>query len=221
MTIRVQILDAGGYFRRRLPLIRRTVADAVAYVEGVSEIRDVDLIVHPTDFGRDQFSIAAFTMGPHNIHIGVERSQLSAEDMDVDLFRTTVHELHHAWRWRHVKRWTVSEAVILEGLALLADHGAVGPQDGVDRPLDDVKKALDYVLAHGSESLTKHRNWLYTSEPEQPGAVARAYTVGMLLMRGALEELKLDPWQAATMEASALIEAGLSHYDGLLDARSA
>jgi len=184
------------------------VQAAVTHVEAVSDLTDVDLIVHPTDFGRDQFSIAAFTMGPNNIHIGIERSQLSSEDLEPDLLRTTVHELHHALRWRHVGRWTMGEAVILEGLALIADHAVGGPQDGVDRPLADVVEALDFVARHRDEPLENHRNWLYTSEPEQPGAIARAYTVGLLVMRNALSELELDSWQAAKLPAATLLDAG-------------
>ena len=213
MTIRVQILDAGGFFRRREPMIRRTVKAAVGHVEAASDLTDVDLIVHPTDFGRDQFSIAAFTMGPHNIHVGVERSQLSSDDLEADLFRTTVHELHHAARWRHIKRWTVAEAVILEGLALLADHEIAGPQDSTDRPLADVRTALDYVVDHRAEKLEGHRNWLYTSEPEQPGAVPRIYTVGLLTMRAALKRLGLTPWGAASRDAEELMDAGLAALD--------
>ena len=209
MTIRCQILDAGGHFRRRAPLIRRAVAEAVRYVEDVSDLGDVDLVVHPTDFGRDQFAIAAFTMGPHNIHIGVERSQLSSEDLEAELFRTVVHELHHALRWRSIARWTVAEAVILEGLALVADHAAAGRQDWVDRPLADLEGALSYVIAHRDRRLEDHRAWLYTSEPQQPGAVARAYTVGLLLMRGAMRALRTDPWSAARRPAAELIDAGL------------
>ena len=209
MTIRVQILDAGGFFRRRLPLIRRTVETAVAYVEERSALMDVDLIVHPTDFGRDQFAIAAFTMGPNNIHIGVERSQLSSEELEGDLYRTTIHELHHALRWRQITRWTVGEAVILEGLALLADHEACGPQEGVDRPLSDVTGALRYVAEHSDAKLENHRSWLYTSEAAQPGGVARAYTVGLLVMRAACERLSLDPWAAALRPAEELMIAGL------------
>ena len=210
MTIRVQILDAGGHFRRRAALIRRTVGRAVEYVEDRDARGDVDLIVHPTDFGRDQFAIAAFTMGPNNIHIGVERSQLSSEDLEQDLYRTTIHELHHALRWRHIARWTVEEAVILEGLALLADHEACGPQEGVDRPLSDVAEALRYVAEHRADKLENQRNWLYTSEPEQPGGVARAYTVGLLTMRAALDRLELDPWTAASRPAEELMDAGLA-----------
>lgn len=209
MTIRTQILDAGGFFRRRRSLIGRTVEDAVRHVEARSALSNVDLIVHPLDHGRDQFAIAAFTMGPHNIHIGIERSQLSSEDLDLDLFRTTVHELHHSLRWRAVTRWTVGEAVILEGLAVLADHAAAGPQDEVDRPLSDVRTALDYVLAHRGDSLEKHRNWLYTSEPEQPGAVPRIYSVGLLMMRAALFEIGGDPWSAASRKADDLLDAAL------------
>ena len=208
-TIRFQILDAGGHFRRRAPAIRRAVAAAVAYVEAVSDLSNVDLIVHPTDFGRDQFAIAAFTMGPHNVHIGVERSQLSSDDLEAEVYRTTIHELHHALRWRSIGRWTVAEAVILEGLALLADRAAAGRQDSVDRPLWNTEQALAYVVRHYDHRLEDHRNWLYTSEAEQPGAVARAYTVGLLLMQGALATLRIDAWAAAARPAGELIDAGL------------
>lgn len=220
MTIRCQILDAGGHFRRRGPTIRRAVASAVDYVERASPLSNVDLIVHPTDFGRDQFAIAAFTMGPHNIHIGIERSQLSSEDLEADVYRTTIHELHHALRWRAIGRWTVAEAVILEGLALLADHMAAGPQDWLDRPLSNVDKALDYVIEHRHHRLEQHRGWLYTSEPEQPGAVARAYTVGLMLMRRALDALDVDPWAAAALSADTLVDAGLSRGAALSGSRS-
>ena len=209
MSIRVQILDAGGFFRRRLPLVRRAVQQAVAHVESVSDLSDVDLVVNPTDFGRDQFSIAAFTMGPHNIHIGVERSQLSSDDLETDLFRTTVHELHHAARWREIGKWTVGEALILEGLALVADHAAAGPQDLTDRPLEDVGGALDYMVANRREKLEAHRSWLYTSEPTQPGAIPRVYTVGFLLMDAATRRLGLTAWEAAKLDAETLLETAV------------
>ncbi|UWQ20930.1 DUF2268 domain-containing putative Zn-dependent protease [Jannaschia sp. W003] len=178
------------------------------HVGAVSDLSDVDLIVHPTDFGRDQFPIAAFTMGPNNIHIGIERSQLSSEELESELLRTTVHELHHALRWRYVSRWTVGEAVILEGLALVADHAVGGPQEGVDRPLSDIAEAMEYVTSHRDEKLENHRNWLYTSEPSQPGGIARVYTVGLLMMRNAILELGGDSWNAAKLPAPRLLDAG-------------
>ncbi|KIT14647.1 DUF2268 domain-containing putative Zn-dependent protease [Jannaschia aquimarina] len=210
MTIRVQFLDPGGLFRRKAPLIRRTVAEAVEYVQSVSDLSDVDVIVHPADHGPDQFLISSFTSNPHHIDLGIERSQLSSEELESELFRVAVHELHHAKRMRAFSRWTVGESVILEGLALLADHVASGPQDEVDRPLANVQEAVDYVLAHRNEPLAGHRNWLYSPEPEQPGAVHRVYTVGHLLMTGALKRLDLNAWEAADLPAEQLLAPGFA-----------
>ena len=92
----------------------------------------------------------------------------------------------------------------------MADHVTAGEQDDVDRPLSNAAVALTYVTAHRTHRLEDHRRWLYSPEPEQPGAVARAYTVGLLLMRHALDRLELDPWGAAALPAGALIDAGMA-----------
>jgi hypothetical protein len=209
MTIRLVIFDAGGFFARRLPTIRRTLTCAIEHVTAASGLSDVDLVVHPVDFGFDQFPVAAFTMGPHNVHVGIERSQLNSEELEPELFRTTVHELHHAFRWPHVlRRWTVEEIVVLEGLAVLADHMAAGPQDGVDRPLDDPEQALSDLNDIRGDGLSGKRSWLYSSEDAQPGGIARVYTLGHLLMTAATGRLGLDPWSAATRNAAELMDAG-------------
>ncbi|MEM9796976.1 MAG: DUF2268 domain-containing putative Zn-dependent protease [Pseudomonadota bacterium] len=210
MTIRLHILDSGCHFGRRLPLIRRTLEAAIHHVEQRSDLSNVDMAVHPIDFGHDQFPISAFTMGPHNIHIGIERSQLSSEELEPDLYRFTIHELHHALRWRHVaKVWTVAEAVVLEGLAVLADHDAAGPQDLTDRPLSAPEDALATLAVIRGDRLEGQRDWLYSSETAQPGGIGRVYSVGHLVMKSALAALSLDPWQAALHPADALVDAGM------------
>ncbi|MEM8824294.1 MAG: DUF2268 domain-containing putative Zn-dependent protease [Pseudomonadota bacterium] len=218
MTIRLQILDAGGHFRRRRPLIRRIMTEAIDYAVARSDLSNVDLVVHPTDFGADQFPVSAFTMGPHNIHIGIERSQLGSDDLELDIFRAAVHELHHAHRWRFVHRsWTVAEALTLEGLAVLADQQAAGPQDGIDRPLHDPAGALGHVASIRDNPIERHRNWLYQAEATQPGGFARIYTIGNLLLGAALDGLKLDPWQAARLSAADLLDAGGRRLPGWPD----
>ncbi|MEM7643133.1 MAG: DUF2268 domain-containing putative Zn-dependent protease [Pseudomonadota bacterium] len=215
MTIRTHVFDAGGHFGRALPTIRRTLAAAVDHVSQVSALDNVDMVVQPVDFGTDQYPIAAFTSGPHNIHIGIERSQLRSEDLEDELYRSTIHELHHALRWRHLtKPWTVGEMVTLEGLALLADHAAAGPQDEVDRPLSDPDRALADLAAIRCDPLSRHRAWLYSSEDAQPGGVGRVYALGALLMSAALARLSLDPWTAADRPARDLLDHG---YAALAD----
>lgn len=215
MTIRVHYFDAGKLFGRSMATIRRTLVDAVAHVEDRSTLADVDVVVQPLDSGRDQFPIAAFTMGPHNIHIGIERSQLRGDDMEADLFRAAVHEMHHALRWRHRGPiWTVGEVVVLEGLALLADTAAAGPDDETDRPLTDPGAALQKLERIRAEPLSAHRHWLYSSEDSQPGGPERVYSLGRLVLGAALEAIDADPWQAATMRADDLLSCGAAALPG-------
>ncbi|MEM7489048.1 MAG: DUF2268 domain-containing putative Zn-dependent protease [Pseudomonadota bacterium] len=217
MTIRVHVFDAGGHFGRALPRIRRTIAAAIEHVRASSTLENVDIAVHPADFGSDQFPISAFTTGPHNIHIGIERSQLRSEDLEEELYRSTVHELHHALRWRYLgARWTVGETVVLEGLALLADHAAAGPEDFTDRPLADPARAISHLKNIQGEQVSHHRAWLYSPEEAQPGAAARVYTLGTLLMTATLQEVDLDPWAAAEHPADDLLDKGFSALDILL-----
>ncbi|MEM7711833.1 MAG: DUF2268 domain-containing putative Zn-dependent protease, partial [Pseudomonadota bacterium] len=189
MTIRLHVFDAGGHFGRALPKIKRTLSAAIEHVRAASTLTDVDMVVHPVDFGSDQYAISAFTSGAHNVHIGIERSELSSDDLEDDLYRAVIHELHHALRWRYLeKRWTVGETIVLEGLALLADHDAAGPQDYTDRPLSDPTRALAHVKTIRSDMVNQHRAWLFSPEEAQPGAAARVYTLGTLLMSAALRE---------------------------------
>ncbi|MBM2577355.1 hypothetical protein JQC91_13685 [Jannaschia sp. Os4] len=210
MTIRTHILDAGGLFGRRLPKVNRTVDAAVTYVCKRSRLTNVDLVVQPTDFGRDRMAVDAFCMSGHSVHVGIEREALTSDDWEDDLYRAVVHELHHALRWRHVRRWTVGEALVLEGLALLADQAAAGPQDVTQRPMEDYDGALDYIHVHRDAPIHGHQRWLYSPEPEQPGAGHRIYTAGHHLMRAALRDLHITPWTAARRTGSELLDAGLS-----------
>ncbi len=211
MSIRVQILDSGGFFGRRRALIRRTIDAALAHVHAICGLTDVDLVIHPNDHGPDQFCISAFTMGPHNIHIGIERSQLSSDELEADLYRTLVHELHHALRWRHVARkWSVGEVIVLEGLALLADERAAGPHDDIARPLSDPDAALSYLARFRDADVAAHRAWLYAPEPAQPGGAARVYTIGRMLMERAIDARGLGPWAAAAIPADDLLDDALA-----------
>jgi hypothetical protein len=209
--MRLQILDAGGHFGRRLPMIRRTLNRAVSHVADFCDLGDVDVVVHPKDQGPDQWPVEAFTLGPHNIHISIERSQLSGEELEAEVFRCAVHELHHAWRWRHMGRrtWCVGEAIVLEGLAVLADHLAAGPHDATDRPLHDPCLAVRQLEAIMAEPVRRHRVWLHSPEPSQPGGVSRIYSVGRLVMRAATVAEGIDPWVAARRPTRDLMEAGL------------
>lgn len=208
MTIRVHILDAGNAFGRRRGMIAAAIGRATRYVHERCALADVDLVVQPMDFGTRQAPIDAFTMGPHNIHVGLERSSLSDDELEPELVRTVVHELHHALRWRRVNRWTVGEAVVMEGLAILADQGVAGPAENLDRPMSDVHGALEYLRAHQGEPLQDHRRWLYTSEPDQPGAAERVYATGRHLMQASLRRLHESPWNAASRPGDELLAIG-------------
>lgn len=210
MTVRAHILDAGNLFGRRRPAVQRAVDAAVRYVERRSPRLDADLVVQPMSFGRDHFPIEAFAMSPHNVHVGIERTSLSADDMGAEVYRTVIHELHHAVRWSHVPRWTLGEAIILEGLAVVADQVAAGPREDLLRPMRDAARAVDYLLAHRSEPLRGHQKWLYSTEPEQPGDATRIYTAGLHVMRAALTTLRVSPWKAATRSADDLLDAGFA-----------
>jgi hypothetical protein len=211
MTVRLRIFDAGDHFKRRLPLIRRSVTAAIDHAAEHSGLADVDVVVHPKDQGPDQWAVEAFTLGPHNVHIGVERSELSSEELETDLFRCAVHELHHAWRWGLMGRrtWSVGEAIVLEGLAMLADHAAAGPQHDVDRPLDEPCRAMREFAAIRHEPVARHRAWLHSPEPSQPGGVSRLYSVGRVVMRAAILEKGTGPWEAAALPTDDLVETGL------------
>ena len=209
--IRIRVFDAGRRFGRHDAAIRGVVADAILHVRGRSALSDVDIVIQPLDFGEHEIGVAGVTMGPNNVHIGIEIARLDDEEFDVELLRVAVHELHHALRWRHLmSRWTVAEVVAMEGLAVLADQGAAGGQDDMDRPFDDEAAAMRHVASIAGESLVGHRAWIYTTEPGQPGGAARVYRLGVLLMRAALREGGLDPWSAARLPAADLVAAGLA-----------
>ena len=210
MTIRTHILDAGALFGRARPRVARTIERAVTYVQRRSKMQDVDLVVQPTDFGEGRMPVEAFCMSGHNVHIGVERAALRTEELEEDLYRVVVHELHHALRWRHVRTWTVGEGIVLEGLALLADQAAAGPQDVTQRPMKDVIGAIDYIGTHRDAPIRRHQRWLYSPEPEQPGAGDRVYTAGHRVMRAALQGLHISPWTAARRPGDVLLDAGLA-----------
>ena len=103
--------------------MRDAVTAGIDWVLQRSALSDVDVILYPTDFGRD-WSISAHTAGPHLVVIGVDVALLTSDALYQEVRCCLVHELHHCLRWRHVPRWTVAEAVILEGLAKRADIDA-------------------------------------------------------------------------------------------------
>ena len=221
MTIRLHYFDAGNAFGDRLAEIRDALGEAKAHVEERSALREVDVVVQPLDFGHDQFPISAFTAGPHNVHIGIERSQIDSDQLEPDLFRTAVHELHHALRWRHSgPSWSVCEVIVLEGLAILADHAAAGPDGQTDRPLDDPGAALARLQEIRQEPVEGHRRWLYSPEDSQPGGPERVYSLGSMVMRAALGSLDLDPWQAGERSAEDLVAEGLSALNAQAPSRA-
>lgn len=104
------MFDAGHRFgphRAELP-----AAAAVRHVRARSGLSNVDILIHPLDLGEHEIGVFGQTLGPHNVHIGIEVSQFGDPDLAGDLFRVIVHEPHHALRWRHVRsRWTIAEVV--------------------------------------------------------------------------------------------------------------
>jgi hypothetical protein len=210
-VIRVHVFDVRGRFGTGRMALESLLYDAVAHVRARSRLRNVDLVVQPLDGTTGSYPIIGKTFDGNNVHIAVDPSFLDEEDGEAELSRTCVHELHHALRWRHVRRWTVAEAVVLEGLALVADHDAAGPA-GVfaDRALRDPNGALDYLARNSEAPAALHDRWLYSSEPEHPGDASRVYKAGKLVVGAALQALDETAWDAVRRPGIELVREGMA-----------
>lgn len=207
MSIDVHIFDRGhafGHARGTIDLTARRAGEDMALRCGLT---DVDVAIFPTDWGADQPEANAFTMGPHGVHVGIELAHLPRYDIQSAFYRLMIHELHHCFRWRHVPRWSVSEALALEGLALLADEAMAGPRANAMPAPVDPQAELAVLRKKGHKKMEKHRDWLYA--PDAKGAPFRIYTLGRYVMERALRQLDLDPFEAATHSADRLVEASL------------
>jgi hypothetical protein len=207
--IRVHVFDAGRRFAAHRTLLDAIVEQAVRHVSDQSGLTEVDLVIQPIDGTAGGFPIQASTSDGHSIHIGLDPTFLDDRDVDDELLRTVVHELHHALRWRYVRKWTVAEVVALEGLALAADRAVCRDVVEVDEPpAEEAEKLIAYLAAHGEEAALQHRTWLYSSDPARPGDPGRVYRAGQLLMDAALAALDKTPWQAVRRSGLELVEEG-------------
>lgn len=208
MPVALHLLDPGDAFGVAQGAIRDAVQSGIAWVSDRAPVPDIALVVYPTDFGRD-FRFAAHASGPHNAIIGIDCAVLAAPNLSADLRRTTIHELHHCLRWPHVPHWTVGEACILEGLALLADEQARPPDHQQPTyPVADPDKLDRDFATQAPCDMEDARGWLYTCEPGTPdNAPFRIYTAGRRAMVRALARLDMDPWQALALPADILIAA--------------
>lgn len=202
-------MDRGNALATRRAEIEAAAQAAIDMYRTGTDLSEVDISLLPTDWGTDQpFCVAAAT-GPHGIQVKIETSRLDQYAISTSFFRTMVHELHHCLRWRHVTAWTVNEALVLEGLALRADTLASRDTTSHIAPPDAPRTEERYVAQYGHAPLQDHRDWLYASDDGTEGKPARIYSVGDYLMTRALETLGTDPFAAAALPASVLIEAAL------------
>ncbi len=202
MTIDLHIFDRGGAFGQERIDIRNAVQRGIDWALAQTVLKDIDVILYATDFGRDQ-TLSAVATNASTALIGVDTAMLALPDRDTRVTRCTVHELNHCHRWPHVPRWTVAEAVILEGLVQMAD----AELPGVPAHSDADPSLLPELAERVDDDMEDHRDWLYTSVDTD--TTFRIYTAGLALIERATKRLELAVWDATTRPAIELLDAGL------------
>lgn len=120
MSVDITIFDRADRFGPAHRTIDAALKSGVEWVAARVNTLSVDVVVAPTDFGRDQ-SLNAVTQGGQNISLGIDVACLDDAGLFENVRCCLVHELHHAHRWPRIPKWTVGECLILEGLAKIAD----------------------------------------------------------------------------------------------------
>jgi len=213
VTIYLHIMDQGGFLAPYSARLKDAGQRAIAVLTQYSDLDAVDVSIQPSDWGPDQPYCQAVATGPNAVQITVERTRIESYDIAKSFFRTLVHELHHCLRWRYVRSWTVTEALILEGLALRADTFASGDTTSHIPKPQDIRNDLEYLALHGSSPITDHRDWLYCGYDGATDLPSRIYTVGDYLMIRALKTLGINPFQAARLSAETLMTAAHAQSD--------
>ncbi|MEO0666658.1 MAG: DUF2268 domain-containing putative Zn-dependent protease [Pseudomonadota bacterium] len=211
MSVDIHIFDRSDRFGAQRPTIDAALSAGADWVAARADGLSVDVVVAPTDFGTDQF-VNAVAQGPANISMGIDIAALGDPTLYENVRCCMVHELHHAYRWPHIPRWSVAECLILEGLAKIADieafRAAVPDAPMPGWTIADADAVRDDVGRLKNTAMEDARDWLYTPEPAaSPHVPMRIYAVGLDLMLRATHALRLDPWQAATRDAATLMAA--------------
>ncbi|MEM7641248.1 MAG: DUF2268 domain-containing putative Zn-dependent protease [Pseudomonadota bacterium] len=212
MAIHLHVMDRG---RRLDPKARETLLDpirtAVQEIMAHAPDLDADLSVVPTDILDRRFRCCrgiAYGPGSALIEVNPDHSQY-VEDWPRGGTALALHELHHCLRWPYIGRegWTLGEVAVLEGLAILAEE-AVGQPITSARDPRTLPALCDRLWAERHKVESDETAWFRASEADgQPTDMPVNYLIGRAMMRKALAELALDPFDAARLPVEDLLAA--------------
>ncbi|MEM8850339.1 MAG: DUF2268 domain-containing putative Zn-dependent protease [Pseudomonadota bacterium] len=212
MAIHLHVMDRG---RRLDPGTRASLLGPIQLA--IREIKDrapdleVDLSVVPTDILDERFSCfrgVAYGPGAALIEVNPDHPKY-ADVWPEGGTALTVHELHHCLRWPHIgpEGWTLGEVAVLEGLAILAEE-VVGPPITSAPDPRSLPMLCDRLWAERHKVESEETAWFRADEADGTATeLAVNYLIGRAMMRKALAELSLDPFEAAYLPVEDLLAA--------------
>ncbi|MEP3636041.1 MAG: DUF2268 domain-containing putative Zn-dependent protease [Paracoccaceae bacterium] len=214
MTVHLHLMDRGQKLSdsNREKLIR-PVRSALSVLQKFAPELDADLVVVPTDIYCDPHwyrSGKAFGPGFAQVEVNTDHPRF-ARAWEEEGEAIVLHELHHCLRWAHISGpWTIGEIVVLEGLAIMAEGFGSSSRTNYGAPPSDAQLDMlcDRAWEEREQCESEATGWFRSIDVKADTFTSPVnYFIGQVMMERALDRLGLDPFEAAMLQTSVLLEA--------------
>ncbi len=192
MNIRTCILLASGRLKPYESMLRKRIKKYISAIFKFLPLKDIDIIVLDNPEGViSHLGVGGYAMNGNTLYINLDPGHKEFKKVvNVCLFSTLAHELHHVMRFKTVGYGnTLFEALISEGLA---DHFdiEVTRQKPPDWSTALSEKQIQFFLKKAAKDFNNqnyiHRDWFFGSEkrkiPKWTG-----YSLGFFLVQNYLK----------------------------------